>query len=291
MSDTLVTTLSLNAIHTIQMHAELSRLEVEPTLPGEPARVEIDGINGENPLRVNELNGTLQLDVNWFSGEEVVSDWPMRGLFGGPPRRLRLFVPPQVRLRISSNAGRVRCTNLSGELEVRSDAGRIDVDGFTGALRIHGNAGRISGTNLAGSLQVESNAGSVQLEIAELSPGTHRVQTHIGSARIELARGMPVRLDARTSMGSARMDFPSDPASPRVLELSADLGSVRVRPSERAWAGGEPRPVQVQAIEVAQEAQATLATEDNLEQILARVATGALSPARARELLQALGHV
>jgi DUF4097 and DUF4098 domain-containing protein YvlB len=134
-----------------------------------------------------------------------------------------------VRARIRNDMGSVRISGLEGcDLDVSTSAGQLRLEDIRGRLKLHADAGEIKGDHLGGSIEAECNAGSARLGIDYLDAGHHRVKSNMGSVRIELATGIRVRIEAKTVMGSTRVRFPSVADADAVLELAADLGSVKV---------------------------------------------------------------
>lgn len=144
-------------------------------------------------------------------------------------------------LKLHSDAGRIEASDLGpGDFEMTSSAGRISVRNARGRLRLSSNAGRIDGERLAGSIDVQSDMGTVRLGITWLDPGEHRVRSRLGSIRVELARGLDARVEGRASLGSVRIQYPSRPNAAAVLNCTADAGSIRVH--EGDWAPEPPAP-------------------------------------------------
>jgi hypothetical protein len=220
----------------------------------------------------------------------------MGALFFGRRGHARIvaLVPENVVARLTTSAGRLSVSRLRGAaLEIHTDAGSVELDDVSGRMRLTTSAGRIEGRGLSGAIDATTDAGSIQLEIAHLDAGRHEITTSVGSVRLELARGLPALIHARATMGSAKVDVRSTPGAAAVLEVSADLGSVRVRESSRTYEGAVPPIVAPPPVEAGpfrtMDRPAPLPKE-TLDRILARVASGELSPESASQLLRALGH-
>ncbi len=115
--------------------------------------------------------------------------------------------------------------------------------------------------------------------------------TSVGSIRLELARGLPVQVSAHATMGSSRVDVRSTPGAAAILEVNAELGSVRVRESSRGYErdereGANEVPVAEGPFRTA--ARPTPIFDGTLDRVLARVASGELAPQAAADLLRAL---
>jgi len=212
----------------------------------------------------------------------------------GPKVKLVLHVPADVRATVRSAAGRVHAENLAGgTLDLKTEAGSIMLVNVGGKLTIATEAGKIDGENVRGTLDVRASAGAVRLEIAHLEPGTHRIRTNVGALRVELARGLAVRVDARTTMGASKVEFPSTRDAAATLELTADVGAIKVRESSRLAEAPPPSaagPYRTSTTSSAAPAHGPTppVPEPALDQILERVARGELTPAAAADLLREL---
>ncbi len=269
----------------LEMEADFAALTMVPLREGEEPFLEARTRHGRRlQLEVAGEGGTTRVRVG-HSGT-FWGGWEAGGA------RLVAHVPRDVRARVRSSAGRIHVEHLEGcTLDIEADASRISLEDVGGALRVHSDAGRIDGVAIRGRLDFGSSAGAIRLEVAALDPGQHRVETNVGSLRLELARGLPVRIDSKTSMGSSKVDFPSTRDAEAVLELSADVGAIRVRESHRRYEASQmaPYPPWPAGPYRAPQAGATPGvTQEELDAILERVAAGSLSPADASALLRAL---
>ena len=146
------------------------------------------------------------------------------------------------------------------------------------------DAGSVSGRDVGGYLNVETQAGQVRLEVTELLPGEHRVRATMGEVRLQLAPGLDVCIEAHTSLGSIRNDYPSRQSAPTKLQLSTEMGSVRIEQGGFNMSS-RPRPRQPER----PAAPVDRATDPELERILKMVEAGELSAQEADDLLQAMG--
>ncbi|MCB9582476.1 MAG: hypothetical protein H6717_35900 [Polyangiaceae bacterium] len=303
-----ITPLPLDEHPRLELDADFVHVHVVPVEAGQQpfvevlgemcSSVDVSGGGGTTRVRLAHpgQNGTKEQSIfrPWWDGRFWdASFWEQRWK-EDRHGKLRLHVPRDGQLRILSNAGRVHVEHLWGcDLSVEAHAGRVTLDDVTGRLRLETQAGRIDGTGIGGTVDVSTSAGAVRLDIAFLAAGRHTIRTSMGAIRVALARGMPVHIDAKTSLGSARVDFPSLADADASLFLEADLGAIRVSPSNETFRGVvEPVPVareQAPAPAVDPYRSAGAPTDAELQKILARVADGSLSPQAARELLRAMG--
>ncbi len=300
------TALPLDEHPRLELDADFLHVAIVPVEPGEASFVEVLG-EMSSTLDVNASDGTTRVRLAharphgggverstfrpWWDGRFWdASFWEQRWK-EDRHGKLRFHVPRDAQLRILSNAGRIHVEHLWGcDLSVEAHAGRVTLNDVTGRLRLETQAGRIDGNGIGGTLDVTTSAGAVKLDVAFLAAGRHHIRTSMGAVRVALARGMPVHIDAKTSLGSARVDFPSLADAEASLLVEADLGAIRVGPSEASWRGVVEPPVDVPAPARGDAYRSPGApTDAELQKILGRVADGSLSPQAARELLRALG--
>jgi hypothetical protein len=278
----------------LEIETTFANLEVRPIEAGERARIEMRGRHSDAArLVVGRDGGVVHVEV------EPTAAHVGGVIFGRRPPAVRLvaFVPASgLRAQLVTSAGRLAVSRLSDvDLEVTADAGTVDIDDVSGRMQLATSAGRIEGRGLSGSIEASTDAGSIRLEIAHLSPGRHSVSTSVGSVRLELARNMPVQIDAHATMGSARVDVRSTPGAAAILEVNAELGSVRVRESSRHYEAGAIESSGLEAPR-AEGPFRTAARQNNtvfdgtLDRVLARVAKGELAPDAAADLLRALSQ-
>jgi hypothetical protein len=291
----------------LELESDFAKITILPVPPGEEPRVELQDrghrhrphveVRGEAGVTRVTVGGMFRGgdDDAWTGRFWEPSFWEKRRWKHHFHAHLVVYVPRDVRARIRSAAAQVDVRGLSAcDLKIEIDAGALVLTDVHGRLRLSTEAGKIDARGIGGTLDVATSAGAVRLDVVSLDPGGHRVRTSMGAAQVALARGMPVQIDTRTTLGSARVDFPSVRGAPAVLEIEADLGAIRVTSSGRTWTGA-PAPIPASspyrtAPVDAKPADAPAPTADaEVERILERVADGSLSPADARELLQALG--
>lgn len=295
--------LPLDQHPALEVTAEMAMISIVPTRLGEKPFVEVLGAS-RIEVNIRGEGGTthvhLEQDVGFFG-------------FGRDKSRTVLHVPGDVRVRVRTEAGRLRAERLHGcRLTIETDAGEVQLRDVHGAMRVLTGAGKIDGEALAGSFDFATTAGAIYLDVVAFDPGKHRVTTSVGAVKVDLARGLAVNIDARTTMGTARVVYPSQRDAPAILDIEADVGAIKVRESSRlgiAVDGAERGPYRTADV-VAARASAPIANESTpdatssaaapspnvprddsqLDAILRRVADGSLSPRDAGSLLRALGH-
>lgn len=204
---------------TLELRADAIDFVLVPIARGEAPFLEVDGHAGAEAVEIRTEGEVtrVSLAAPWLS------------LFDLPVRKLVLHVPEHVRARVESAAGRLQVERLAGcDLDLTTHAGSVTLSEVRGRIKVSVDSGAVRGERLGGTFDVRSAAGSVRLAIDALDEGTHRVRTSMGSVKVELAKGLSVRLETATTLGSVRTKYPSTPDAKAVLQLSAELGSVRV---------------------------------------------------------------
>jgi Putative adhesin len=264
----------------LELESEFGKLAILPVEPSGTPRVELSRDSCDNiEVRVDKFDDVVHV---------AIDPRPSIGWFGRGDCRAVVYVPRDVRAAVQTSAGNISVRDLVGcELAIKANAGKLDLTNVYGQLRLAADAGSINGRGLGGRFEVETHAGSVRLEILELEPGEHRVRASMGSVRLELARGMDLCIQTHTSMGSVRNNYPVRAQAATRLEVSTEMGSVRVEEAAMFRPGSPParptpadyRPPRPQH------------DDPELDRILKMVEAGELSAQDADELLRAMGRV
>jgi hypothetical protein len=286
--------LPLGSKPLLDFDVSAARIEVLPLSPGEEPRIAWK--RGAAPLEIRRIAdkvfvraaGTFEAP----SEDAGVIESAVRTLIGGGyGGEFTLWLPRNVKARISTNMGQARIRGLVGcDLEVSTNAGQVELDGCHGRFVLKAKAGQIIGKRLGGTFSVESGAGEALLDIVSLDDGVHTVHSTMGAVKIDLAPGLDVRIDSHSVIGSTRTKYPSKSDARAVLKLEADLGAVKVREGE-AWvdpkAGDWPDWRKTWAIAPVEAASAPPA-KDDLRTILELVQQKKISPEEAERLIAAL---
>lgn len=246
---------------------------------------------GATPCLRTEGGLTLPFEVTSREGVVQVrlSERPF-ALFDHAGQKVRLEVPRHVRAHLRVDMGRVQVSRLEGcDLDVNTMAGSVELSDCRGRFKLVAQAGQIRGERLAGTFHVEAGAGAARVGILALDPGVHHVHSNMGAVRVDLVPGLDVRIEASTALGATRQGYPSNPGSPRVLKLEADLGAVKVREGSpyvderhgdwddwrRHWGSGEAAP--------------SAAPATSLREVLSQVGQGLLSVEEAERRIREQG--
>lgn len=209
----------------IDFEANTGIVAVAPVPEGEQPRLEMRLENPDDAnVGVSREGDTVRIRVDHNFG-----NW---NFFGGRRDfRMLLYVPNHIHGRIVNNAGVIDAHDLSEVgLEMVNNAGQIKLSTIEGTLKLSSNAGQIVGRNCAGLFDMRSDAGEVKMYGLRLWPGNHRIHTSVGSVKLYLAPDQRVRIDAVATMGSVKIHYPSDVSAEAVLNVAAELGTVKVFP-------------------------------------------------------------
>ncbi len=96
------------------------------------------------------------------------------------------------------------------DLNLTTKAGSIDVTNVTGQMSLHTNAGSISvrQSTLDGNSTIQTNAGSVSFQGAIDPEGAYQFITNTGSVHVILPSHSAFHVDARTDVGSITTNIP-----------------------------------------------------------------------------------
>jgi hypothetical protein len=205
----------------LELRADATSVAIVPVSGDEAPHLEAIGRGADRlDLRIDRVGDRVNVAIEPF---RQFTWW------GGWDTRLVVHVPPAVSARVETSAGSIDVRHLDGcDLDLKASAGRIDLDSVRGRLKLAADAGSIRGHDLAGRIWAETQAGSIRLEITGLEPGEHRVRASMGQVRVDLAQGLEVKVESRASMGSSRVSYPSYPNASAVLQLSTEMGAIRV---------------------------------------------------------------
>jgi hypothetical protein len=140
----------------------------------------------------------------------------------------RVEVASEVSVRVRTDAGTVRVTEVSGGVDAESDAGTIRLSGVAGEVKARSDAGGIEGTDLRSTVvDAQTDAGGVRLSFA-VTPDRVVAKSDAGGLDL-VVPDAPYRVDADTDAGNVDIDVVQDPRAPRSINAETDAGTVRIR--------------------------------------------------------------
>ncbi|MFJ4942608.1 hypothetical protein DI273_23510 [Streptomyces violascens] len=190
-------------------------------------------------------------------GEEVrVTRWFRgRALLGSAPRAEWTVEGDTLKLRVSCGGLVARC-DAKHRIEVPADTavtlrtqdGAVTAKGFSTPLALHGSDAPLTVEDVSGPLDLRSTDGAITTR--SVSSAQVRARTEDGSLVLALVKA-PARVDAASKDGSVTVELPEaaydvrtkvedgrtnvsvleDPASSRVVSVTAQDGNITVRPA------------------------------------------------------------
>ena len=113
--------------------------------------------------------------------------------------------------------------------EITAQAGAVKVDGLSGDLQVATQAGAVEGRALTSAeVIIETAAGAASLEFAK-APTLVRAKTNAGAVELRVPGTTAYAVDVRTSVGATSVDVDEDPASKHRIEVSTDVGAVKIQ--------------------------------------------------------------
>ena len=137
-----------------------------------PAQIHYEQNNDDNSVTI-----TVERSGSGFSVTEIV---------------LNIMVPWYADLNLTTRAGSIDVTTVTGEMSLHTNAGSITVRQST----------------LSGNSIVQTNAGSVSFEGAIDPQGAYQFMTNTGSVHVVLPLHTAFHVDARTDIGSITTNVP-----------------------------------------------------------------------------------
>jgi hypothetical protein len=114
--------------------------------------------------------------------------------------------------------------------EITAQAGAVRVNGLSGDVHITTEAGAVEGTALSGGeVIVKTQAGAATLKLAK-APAMLRTETQVGAVELQVPGGNAYAIAVHTDVGKADVSVRNDPASAHRIEVSTQVGTVRIEP-------------------------------------------------------------
>jgi hypothetical protein len=116
-------------------------------------------------------------------------------------------------------------------VQVSTDAGSVTLTGLSGPVTARAGAGLITAVDLRSpTASFTSNAGGVIATFAAV-PASVQVSTNIGPITLTLPGTAAYKVDTHTLVGMSTVTVRKNAASPHVISARSDLGSISVNPS------------------------------------------------------------
>lgn len=209
---------------TTRLHVEVGTASVRLTsTDGSEIRVQRTVRHGWRAPQIEErtdgARAVIEADCPGFLG-------------GGCDVRYDIAVPAGHDVELSASSGDLEVRGIEARsLRTTVSSGRTTIVDVDGPLEIRSSAGEVSAIELrSGRVSADVSSGSVRMDFSA-APTDVAVSASSGSVTVQLpSAGNPYRVQATSSSGDARIDVPTDPGSPRSVEVSVSSGDVDVRP-------------------------------------------------------------
>jgi hypothetical protein len=122
-------------------------------------------------------------------------------------------VPSGVALRVSTGAGAITLTSLSGSVTARADAGLITAVDLRSA-----------------TANLKSNAGGVVATFA-VAPGSVQASTNLGPITLTVPGTVAYKISTHTLVGTSTITVRKNATSAHAITASSDVGSISISPS------------------------------------------------------------
>jgi DUF4097 and DUF4098 domain-containing protein YvlB len=122
----------------------------------------------------------------------------------------KVRVPAATAVEITTNAGAVSLSNLTGNVTVATDAGAVEGKGLG-----------------SDNVSVKTDAGATSLQFAE-PPATVEASTDLGAILVKVPSGTSYAVDVSTAAGGSHIEVQQDPSSRYKLSLRTSVGAIRV---------------------------------------------------------------
>jgi DUF4097 and DUF4098 domain-containing protein YvlB len=114
--------------------------------------------------------------------------------------------------------------------DITASAGAVEVDGLSGNLHVATAAGSVEGRGLnSPEVTVETEAGALSLEFTK-APSLVRATTSLGAVELRLPGTTAYAVKASSEVGERSVTVDQDPASRHRIEVSTEVGAVKVAP-------------------------------------------------------------
>ncbi len=193
---------------------------------------------------VEDVNGRVSFEAGSATEVTVQREW----LFGDAPTlemieedgTLRIsadcgvfcrihvtgVAPSKARLVVRTEAGDVVVRDFEGGVDLTTAAGNVTVSSISGPAVLRSDAGSIHGDVSDGDVDAQTAAGGINLEVLGEFSRISAV-SNAGSVRLTVPDGV-YRIDADSSAGSSEVNVADDPDADRVIIAHSDAGNVTV---------------------------------------------------------------
>jgi len=246
--------LAAGAVATVMVLAATGRLLVGVAVPPDRARSEqvlvhavsrvvLDSNAGDAAVTggpdgqvtigrttVSSIGAAVQVDQRWDGDVlRIRARCPEGGVagIGDCSAGFEIEVPTDAAVELSTEAGALSVTGITGDVRLRSTAGDVELSELGGALHVRTQFGDVGGDDLAADrTDIEVQAGDARLDYVA-APREVRAVTSAGDVSVLVPTG-PYAVVARSQSQEARVGFTPDPDAEATITATAEAGSVEI---------------------------------------------------------------
>jgi len=174
--------------------------------------------------------GNIPLPWNFgIDGFQQNSDSSVIIINGDPVggRKLDVTVPPEIDLKVHTNAANIDVTGITGQVTLIANSGTITLThcNIQGTSLLNDNTGAITVTQSAlnGQATLSNNAAPITFNSSIGTTGTYDIENNQGLIDATLPRNSSFHVDAKTNSGSITTDYPGTQVQNK--EMHANVGN------------------------------------------------------------------
>ncbi len=123
---------------------------------------------------------------------------------------LKITVPNQTDLELTTHNGRVEISNITGKVDGTTHNGKMTIENVSGDIELLTHNGHITCREVSGNTKLRTHNGGIDVYYSETAPPVCDVSliTHNGSIELESPPNFSAEVNASTHNGSINTDLP-----------------------------------------------------------------------------------
>lgn len=221
-SQTATYTFPTTGVKELVLNVPVGSITLATGNPGEDLRVDAT-YSAQSIFSSGDIRSQLEnVELTGTPGEVLTLKTEAPGSLNDFSVNYVISAPPGLKVKATTDTGRIEVTGYTGDLNLENQTGRITVDSGSGSLAARGNNTHMQVVAFVGPITAETNVGS--LEIRDVT-GALQLETRTGSINLQEFRGGKVVALARTGSVRASTNSPLEGD----LSLTSRTGSVNLR--------------------------------------------------------------
>src|SRR5215472_1955132 len=172
-------------------------------------------------------NGITVLDRHNGDAVEIEVRFPHRHFvvdIGTRHVEIVIHMPREGNVNLHTGDGRIRLSNVKGDMDLDTSDGSQEIDGVDGALRAHSGDGHIEASGRFDRLDLSTGDGSVQLQVPERLSADVDLHTGDGGIRLDLPLTVEGKMGEKNIHGKLN-------GGGNMLRIHTGDGSIRLEKS------------------------------------------------------------